>query len=144
MKEIVILYEGNEGGKNHWIASEIESTLNGYDVTLLKYGQYSKFSEPDLIVCVIPCWNGSFPYTFKKMIDDSGWPSHFKNKSVLYIPTYGGKREESLENHVDDVFRKIEADYHRSIIYFDWLNYDEQNSELFNIILSEIIFKINR
>jgi NAD(P)H-dependent FMN reductase len=41
----------------------------------------------DRIIMVVPEWNRSFPYTFKKMIDDSGWPSYFKNKDIMLVGT---------------------------------------------------------
>lgn len=42
------------------------------------------------IIMIVPEWNGSFPYSFKKMIDDSGYPSFFKGKEVLLIGTSSG------------------------------------------------------
>ena len=36
---------------------------------------------------IVPEWNSSFPWTFKKMIDDSGYPSYFKGKEILLIGT---------------------------------------------------------
>tara|TARA_Y100000385_G_scaffold288616_1_gene355664 strand:- start:137 stop:607 length:471 start_codon:yes stop_codon:yes gene_type:complete len=43
--------------------------------------------DVDKIIMVIPEWNGSIPWTFKKMIDDSGWPSCFLKKQILLIGT---------------------------------------------------------
>ena len=39
------------------------------------------------IIMVVPEWNGSFPYTFKSLIDSSGYPSAFKKKKILLVGT---------------------------------------------------------
>jgi hypothetical protein len=39
------------------------------------------------IIMIVPEWNGSFPYMFKQMIDNSGYPSSFKGTNVLLIGT---------------------------------------------------------
>lgn len=41
----------------------------------------------DKIVMVVPEWNCSFPWSFKKMIDDSGYPSSFEGKPIFLIGT---------------------------------------------------------
>ena len=41
----------------------------------------------DKIIMIVPEWNSSFPWTFKKMIDDSGYPSAFEHKQILLIGT---------------------------------------------------------
>lgn len=41
----------------------------------------------DKIIMIVPEWNNSFPWTFKKMIDDSGYPSAFEGKPALLIGT---------------------------------------------------------
>jgi NAD(P)H-dependent FMN reductase len=41
----------------------------------------------DKIIMVVPEWNSSFPWTFKKMIDDSGYPSAFEGKPVFLVGT---------------------------------------------------------
>jgi NAD(P)H-dependent FMN reductase len=45
------------------------------------------FEEVDRIIMIVPEWNASFPYSFKKLIDDSGHPSKLKGKRVLLIGT---------------------------------------------------------
>lgn len=47
----------------------------------------SDISFADKIIMIVPEWNASFPYSFKKMIDDSGHPSSFYNKEILLIGT---------------------------------------------------------
>jgi NAD(P)H-dependent FMN reductase len=36
---------------------------------------------------VVPEWNGSFPFMFKQVIDNSGYPSSFDGKDILLIGT---------------------------------------------------------
>ncbi len=43
--------------------------------------------DADKIIMIVPEWNSSFPWTFKKMIDDSGYPSWFIGKEILLIGT---------------------------------------------------------
>lgn len=61
--------------------SEVRRFVNPSEVT------EEKILDSDKIIMIVPEWNGSFPWTFKKMIDDSGWPSYFKGKSILLIGT---------------------------------------------------------
>jgi len=39
------------------------------------------------IIMIVPEWNGSFPFSFKKLIDDCDYPSILKGKEVLLIGT---------------------------------------------------------
>jgi NAD(P)H-dependent FMN reductase len=39
------------------------------------------------VIMVVPEWNGSFPHTFKSLIDASGYPSSFKKKKILLVGT---------------------------------------------------------
>jgi hypothetical protein len=39
------------------------------------------------IIMIVPEWNGSFPYMFKQLIDNSGYPSTLKGTNVLLIGT---------------------------------------------------------
>ena len=41
----------------------------------------------DKIIMIVPEWNASFPWSFKKMIDDSEWPSVFEGKAILLVGT---------------------------------------------------------
>lgn len=38
-------------------------------------------------IWIVPEWNGSFPYMFKKLIDNSGYPSSFEGVEILLVGT---------------------------------------------------------
>lgn len=41
----------------------------------------------DKIIMIVPEWNASFPFSFKKLIDDSGHPSWLKGSHIILIGT---------------------------------------------------------
>lgn len=43
--------------------------------------------DMDKIIMIVPEWNASFPFSFKKLIDDSGHPSWLKGIPILLIGT---------------------------------------------------------
>lgn len=91
MNALIITYS-TDHGLNQKQAMECSNIINSYvtrkrvilDPLLVTEDDVL---EADRIVMVIPEWNLSFPWTFKKMIDDSGYPSYFKNKRILLIGT---------------------------------------------------------
>jgi flavodoxin len=92
MKKILILTQSSTEGMNYKLAkkcqficqdsvgeeSEIKNCLD-LDLTTIK--------DYDSIIMVVPEWNGSFPFMFKQIIDNSGYPSSFNKKNVLLIGT---------------------------------------------------------
>jgi hypothetical protein len=90
--KILILTHSSPNGLNQRQAMECMNVI-GFpheyqlinDPELLKYDSVEEM--PDRIIMIVPEWNGSFPYSFKKLIDDSGWPSWLKSKKILLIGT---------------------------------------------------------
>jgi NAD(P)H-dependent FMN reductase len=72
---------------------------------------------------IVPEWNGSFPYSFKKLIDDSGYPSWLKDKSILLIgtsnTTFGNVMGTS---HLKYILEHIGANVYRKIISIPHIN----------------------
>lgn len=97
MKKILIVTHSSDDGINYEICKLIRDHLEkSFDSiilnnpTLLNSDQLLSNEGTHIyekIIFVIPEWNGSIPWTFKKMIDDSGWPSNFKNSNIVLIGT---------------------------------------------------------
>jgi NAD(P)H-dependent FMN reductase len=92
--KLLIVTQSSEHGINHRVALEAEAiakynterrvktkVLNVIDVTNKDLAEY------DYQIWIVPEWNSSFPYTYKKMIDDSGHPSTLSNREILLIGT---------------------------------------------------------
>jgi NAD(P)H-dependent FMN reductase len=43
--------------------------------------------NPKRVIMIVPEWNGSFPFTFKQMIDESGYPSFFSGMGFAIVGT---------------------------------------------------------
>jgi hypothetical protein len=92
---IAIIRESLSTGLNHTIAKTCEYIINDltncqYPVTITDPSSLLElkfFNEVTHIIMIVSEWNGSFPYTFKKMVDDSGWPSALKEKQIMLIGT---------------------------------------------------------
>jgi NAD(P)H-dependent FMN reductase len=89
---ILIITHSSETGINQLQSTEcanvigftnhnIKRILNPEDVTK------QDIEENDRIIMIVPEWNSSFPWTFKKMIDDSGYPSYFEDKNIFLVGT---------------------------------------------------------
>ena len=93
--KILIITHGLDNGTNNRQAMECANVIGGTPSnnaeTTVKNDPLSvsreDILEADKIVMVVPEWNCSFPWTFKKMIDDSGYPSAFNGKPVFMIGT---------------------------------------------------------
>jgi NAD(P)H-dependent FMN reductase len=91
--KIAIITQSSEEGVNYGICNKIKEEItkeNNNVVVIYENPQqidYKSALSCDRIIMVIPEWNMSFPFTFKKMIDDSGWPSYFENKQIMLVGT---------------------------------------------------------
>ena len=89
--KVLILTHSTHTGINYKVCEDISSIVNGsihnIQIVMVTEASESHFENVDKIIMVIPEWNGSMPWTFKKLIDDSGWPSFFLRKQVLLIGT---------------------------------------------------------
>ena len=91
--KIAILTESSKEGINQNLAE----FCSMYCATLFEEGEIDIFNFSDFhnvwinhydsFIMIVPEWNGSFPFTVKKLIDDSGYPSLFEDKNILLIGT---------------------------------------------------------
>jgi NAD(P)H-dependent FMN reductase len=65
----------------------IESRTKNVNIINASEVKNKDIIESDLQIWVVPEWNGSFPYVFKRIIDDSEYPSHFDGKEIMLIGT---------------------------------------------------------
>ena len=92
MKKILIISQTSQSGLNGLQMMEIVNILGGKDLEIstkkeADQVEYYDIERADKIIMIVPEWNGSFPWTFKKMIDFSGYPSSLEGKSILLIGT---------------------------------------------------------
>jgi hypothetical protein len=91
--KILIITQSSIGGLNHSIGESIKEVTSNEnnDVIVIECDPTKITNESVLssthIIMVVPEWNGSFPYTFKQLIDNSGWPSSLKEKPIMLIGT---------------------------------------------------------
>ena len=88
MNKVLILTQSSVDGMNYKLAKECQSVIEGEseikncsDIDTSTISSYSHF------IMIVPEWNGSFPFLFKKLIDESGYPSSFDGKNILLIGT---------------------------------------------------------
>ncbi len=91
MKKVLIITHSSDGGLNFRQSMEIYNMINHlYDVEIRKSPMSvnnSDLNDADGIIMIVPEWNGSFPFSFKELIDASGYPSRFSGKKILLIGT---------------------------------------------------------
>lgn len=92
--KVLIITQSSDQGINHRIALEAEAIAK-YNterrvktkVLIVSDVTNEDLSEYDYQIWIVPEWNASFPFTYKKMIDDSGHPSILTNREILLIGT---------------------------------------------------------
>jgi NAD(P)H-dependent FMN reductase len=91
---ILIVTQSSEEGINHKLSLFVDSIVNQSEQERprVKRLNADKVTNRDIEdhpyqIWIVPEWNGSFPHTFKKLIDDSGYPSAFEGVEVLLIGT---------------------------------------------------------
>jgi NAD(P)H-dependent FMN reductase len=91
MKRALIITHSSDGGLNFRQAMEVYNLINQRVEATVKISPMSvnndDLNSSDAIIMVVPEWNGSFPFSFKELIDASGYPSRFENKPILLIGT---------------------------------------------------------
>jgi NAD(P)H-dependent FMN reductase len=92
MKKILIITQTSSEGLNNLQMMEIVNILGGKGLEISTIKEADKVKNTDLensdkIIMIVPEWNGSFPWMFKKLIDFSGYPSVLEGKSILLIGT---------------------------------------------------------
>ena len=74
MKRILIISQTSSEGLNNLQMMEIVNILGGkgLDIATIKQAdivENTDIQRADKIIMIVPEWNGTFPWTFKKMID---------------------------------------------------------------------------
>jgi len=88
MKKILILTQSSMDGMNYKLASECQEIIQTEsEIRNCSLFDGHEISYYDHIIMIVPEWNGSFPFMFKQVIDNSGYPSSFDGKNVLLIGT---------------------------------------------------------
>lgn len=93
--KLLVITQSNIGGLNRTIANTCSYMAEHIchdslrKVTVANASEFppTEVSEYTHVIMVVPEWNGSFPYTFKSLIDGSGYPSSFKKKKILLVGT---------------------------------------------------------
>ena len=86
--KIAILTESSKEGLNQNLAefcsTNCATILEKGEIDIFNFSDFHNvwINHYDAFIMVIPEWNGSFPFTAKKLIDDSGYPSLFQNKDI--------------------------------------------------------------
>lgn len=89
---VTLITHSSDNGLNFRQMMEIMNIIGWDGIKIQSFIDPLKVSHLDIlqsdkIIMIVPEWNGSIPWTFKKMIDDSGWPSSLSNKDILLIGT---------------------------------------------------------
>jgi chromate reductase len=91
MKTILVITHTAEGGLNFRQAMECLNLIGSNYNTEVRKNPMSVSNEDlknaDFVIMIVPEWNGSFPFSFKELIDASGYPSRFSEKRILLIGT---------------------------------------------------------
>jgi NAD(P)H-dependent FMN reductase len=88
MKKVLILTQSSTDGMNYKLAKECQEVIQSpSDIRNCSDFDGPEISNYDHIIMIVPEWNGSFPFMFKTVIDNSGYPSSFEGKNVLLVGT---------------------------------------------------------
>ncbi len=127
----LLLTQSTSTGKNWHILNDIQKLIEHYtqNANISKSMEFDepadKILEADVIIMVVPEWNGSIPYTLKKLIDESNWPSIFKGKKIVLIGTCGSM-ESNFEGitHLRHILNYIGANVKLDSVYFKGISKD--------------------
>ena len=88
MKKVLILTQSSVDGMNYKLAKECQEVMNvPSEIKNCSDFDEHTISNYDHFIMIVPEWNGSFPFLFKKVIDNSGYPSSFDGKKIMLIGT---------------------------------------------------------
>ena len=146
---ILVLSQSGPKGKNRLLADDcirlLEHFTNDEGTSIV----YRNFNDDDIqyqleksekIVMVIPEWNASIPYTLKKTIDESGWPSSLKNKTIGLIGTSGGHGGNMLGvSHLSDILHYVGADINKHKVYVPYVNEDKKKDNDIGTLILELM-----
>lgn len=94
---ILIITQSSSTGVNQSIALDCEhiimesltSVMDSIDIKIMNCNQVTTkdIDEANKMIMIVPEWNGSFPFMFKELVDNSGYPSNLRGKDILLIGT---------------------------------------------------------
>ena len=144
--KILIITQGTQTGANYELSVKIAEFLSSQfdsntEIRIENADEMStdrwKEIDPIKTLMVVPEWNGSFPYTFKKMIDESGYPSFFADEEVLLIGTSNSPFGNLMGvEHLAFVLRRCHARVHHRSFY---VVLDHLAEKRMSAMLSEIL-----
>jgi NAD(P)H-dependent FMN reductase len=74
---------------------------------------------------IVPEWNGSFPFTVKKLIDDSGYPSLFEDKDILLIGTSASSMSNIIGiEQLNYILQFVGANVYKKKVYIPYISKD--------------------
>ena len=137
--KVLIITHSSPNGLNQKQAMECMNILGStheYQIILdPEFVDNNPIESPDRIIMIVPEWNASFPYSFKKLIDDSGYPSWLKDQSILLIgtsnTTFGNVMGTAHLKHILDY---VGANVYRKVVSIPHINEKFANN---NIIVDE-------
>lgn len=132
---LLITQSEKKTGKNWKILNDIQKLIEHFtqnaNFSKNNFSELSpmiaekRFNEADIIIMVVPEWNGSIPFTVKRLIDQSGWPSTLKGKKIVLIGTCGSM-ESDFEGikHLRYILNYVGAIVKLDSVYFKGLSKD--------------------
>ena len=133
---ILILTQSSKTGKNRLISEDCATLIKHFSGVEPSIKNFDEVDEEylkqdfDKIVMIVPEWNGSIPYTLKKMIDESGWPSQLKDKDIYLIGTSGGIGGNMRGiSHLTDILHYCNSNVISTKVYVTQLMNFDKNSK---------------
>jgi len=151
--KILIITQSSSTGINQSIANDCEaiiidsfkSIIDSIVIDIVNCNQVNStlINEADKIIMIVPEWNGSFPFMFKEMIDNSGYPSNFNDKEILLIGTSNTTFGNIIGiNHLQYVLSWVGAKVFDKKVFIPNLDrngYVEQRNRLIDSIIKFLI-----
>lgn len=143
-KKYLIISQSTDRGLNKRLANYVEDNLLNEHSANCKYLNCDEFVESDLdrdrLIFIIPEWNGTYPYLFKQIVDNSGWPSKLEGKKVLLIGTSNGKFGNVMGvNHFEFTLNYVGCEVFGKKVYVPKLSENIENDEYLGYLKDVIL-----
>lgn len=130
----LIISESGQYGLNRRLAEKIATRLRLEHGAESVYVNASEFDRSNYafekMIFVIPEWNGSYPFMFKQVVDNSEWPSLLEKKKILLIGTSNGKFGNLMGvNHFEYTLNYVGSSVYTKKVYVPKLTENLENSE---------------
>jgi hypothetical protein len=134
MHNYLIVSQSGDFGLNKQLALKVMNVLkmeHGKDSIYVNASGFTKADYAfDKIIFIIPEWNGTYPYLFKQIIDNSEWPSLLDKKKILLIGTSNGKFGNVMGvNHFEYPLNYVGSSVFTKKIYIPKLDENIENEE---------------